>query len=95
MHVGPHGNCLSNFIEYLDSENCSATDRDNSGVAFLASVIWKGLDNKTGSRNRDGNVPRVNWNPDNRKIYVNWYNPDNSNDNLRSRSEVSVIIKRS
>jgi hypothetical protein len=48
------------------------------------------LGNKTGSRNSDGNVPNVNWNSDNRKVYVNWYNPDNCNDNLRSRSEVSA-----
>lgn len=47
------------------------------------------LGNKTGSHNSDDNVPNVNWNPENRKVYVNWYNPDNSNDNLRSRSEVS------
>jgi hypothetical protein len=45
---------------------------------------------KTGSRNQNGNVPNVNFNSDNRKINVNWYNPDNSNDNLRSRSEVSA-----
>ena len=44
---------------------------------------------KNGSRNSDGNVPYVGWDSDNRKVYVNWYNPDNSNDNLRSRSEVS------
>jgi hypothetical protein len=48
------------------------------------------LGNKTGSRNTNGNVPNVNWNPDNRKVYVNRYNPDNRNDNLRSRSEVSA-----
>jgi hypothetical protein len=54
------------------------------------SVTWTKSGNKTGSRNSDGNVPNVNWNPDNRKVYVNWYNPDNSNDNLRSRSEVSA-----
>lgn len=46
-------------------------------------------DNATGSRNRDGNVPNVNWNADNRKLNVNWYNPQNANDNLRSRAEVS------
>lgn len=45
----------------------------------------------TGSRNSDSNVPNVNWNPDNRKVYVNWYNPDNRNDNLRTRAEVSTI----
>ena len=75
---------------FLDSENCSATDRDNSGAIFLAPVIWRGLDNKTGSRDSDGNVPNVNWNSGNRKVYVNWYGPDSSNDDLRSRSEVSA-----
>jgi len=47
------------------------------------------LSNITGSHNQDGNVPNVNWNSDNRKVNVNWYNPDNHNDYLRSRSEVS------
>lgn len=45
--------------------------------------------NATGSRNRDGNVPNMNWNADNRKLNVNWYNPQNANDNLRARAEVS------
>ena len=48
------------------------------------------LNNKTGSRNRNGNVPNVNWNASNRKVNVNWYNVGNRNDNLRSRSEVSA-----
>ena len=39
-----------------------------------------------GSRNSDGNVPNVNWND---KLKVNWYNPDNANDVLRSREAVS------
>ena len=42
-----------------------------------------------GSRNSDGNVPNVNYNVDNRKVYVNWYNPSNSNSNIRARAEVS------
>ena len=45
-------------------------------------------DKISGSRNADGNVPNVNWNDD--KLKVNNYNPDNSNDNLRSREEVSI-----
>ena len=40
-----------------------------------------------GSRNSDGDVPNVNWNDD--KLKVNWNRTSNSNDNLRSRSEVS------
>ena len=48
------------------------------------------LNNKTGSHNSHGSVPKVNWNPDNRKVYVNWSNLGNRNDNLRSRSEVSA-----
>gem|GEM_PF-7031891 len=44
---------------------------------------------KTGSRYADGNVPNVNWNPNDRKMNVNWYNPDNANDNLRSRQKFS------
>lgn len=52
------------------------------------------LDNKTGSRNSDGNVPNVNFNLANGKVYVGYYNPDNCNDNLRSRSEVSLPAGR-
>ena len=52
------------------------------------------LDNITGSRNSNGNVPNVNFNPDNRKVYVNWNNPDNANDNVRARSEVSDELPR-
>lgn len=44
----------------------------------------------SGSRYDDGNVPNVNWNSDNDKLNVNWYNSGNSNDNLRSRVEVSI-----
>jgi len=73
-----------------DSNNRPCQDKDNSDTSFLVSVILMGLNNKTGSRGSNGSVPNVNWNPDNRKVYVNWYNPDNSNNNLRSRSEVSL-----
>ncbi len=38
-----------------------------------------------GSRNSDGNVVDVNWNDD--KANVNWYNPDNADDNLRFREK--------
>jgi len=41
----------------------------------------------SGSRNDNGNVPNVNWNDG--KMNVNWYNPDNHNENLRTRAEVS------
>jgi len=41
----------------------------------------------TGSRYRDGNVPNVNFNSNDRKVNVNWTNPDNANDNLRSRQK--------
>jgi hypothetical protein len=47
--------------------------------------------NLTGSRSSDGNVPNVNWNPDNRKLKVNWYNPGNTSDGLRSRE---VVLSR-
>jgi hypothetical protein len=39
----------------------------------------------TGSRYDDGNVPNVNWNDD--KMNVNWYNPRNADDDLRSRQK--------
>lgn len=37
----------------------------------------------------DGNVPRVNFNRDNGKVYVNADNPQNADDNVRFRREVS------
>lgn len=40
---------------------------------------------ETGSRYSDGNVPNANWNDG--KLNVNRYNPDNANDNLRSREK--------
>lgn len=45
------------------------------------------LDDISGSRYSDGNVPNVNWNDD--KFQVNCNNSDNANDNLRARLEVS------
>ena len=45
----------------------------------------------TGSRYSDGNVPNVNWNDS--KMNVNWYNPDNRNDNLRSRQKFQREIR--
>lgn len=68
--------------------NTARRRRDNSSN-FVKGCwrIWTGQGNKTGSRNADGNVPNVNWNDD--KLNVNWTNPDNQNDNLRSRAEVS------
>jgi len=50
-------------------------------------VTWTECGTNTGSRNSDGNVPNANWNDG--KFYVNWYNADNSNSNLRARVEVS------
>jgi len=68
-------------------------DRETQAVfwrVFKRSlVIWMKSDNATGSRNADGNVPNVNWNADNGKLNVNWYNPRNANGNLRARAEVS------
>ena len=52
------------------------------------------LDKQNGSRNSDGNVPNVYWN-DTDKLNVNWYNPDNENDNLRCREVASNKKSRS
>ena len=53
-------------------------------------------DKKTGSRNRNGDVPNVNWNRVYGKLYVNAYNASNRNDNLRPRAEISKkgLLKR-
>lgn len=40
------------------------------------------------SRNSDGNVPNVYFNPNADKVYVNWYNVDNPNATNGLRSEV-------
>ena len=51
------------------------------------------LDKKTGSRNSDGNVPNVNFDPDDRVVCVCCCDPDHSGDDLRSRSAVSCQPK--
>jgi len=45
-------------------------------------------DKQTGSRYSNGKVPNVNWNSD--KLKVDWYHPDNANDNLRSRQKFQL-----
>ncbi len=73
----------------------TASERSRQGSVNAGDVLKKvagGMDGNgqhTGSRNPDGNVPNVNWNRVNRKLKVNYYNPDNRNDNMRSRAEVS------
>lgn len=42
-----------------------------------------------GSRDRDGDVPRVYWSSDYRNVRVDWCDPDYSDGGLRSRSAVS------
>ena len=42
----------------------------------------------SGSRYSDGSVPFVDWSDDD-KLYVYWYFPDDSSDNLRAREAVS------
>ena len=49
-----------------------------------------GSANTTGSRSDNGNVPNANWNDGKFNVNVNWYNPDNANDNLRGRQIVSI-----
>jgi len=42
---------------------------------------------QAGSRTTNGNVPNVNFH--NGKVHVNYYHASNSNNDVRSRSEVS------
>ena len=59
------------------------------------SVRWMNARSKDdGSRNLDGNVPDANWNPDNRKVNVNWNDLDNSNQSGGVRREVSAQKSR-
>jgi hypothetical protein len=82
---------LAQFSRAFGSENFSAWTELTQIILFQKlSVKLMELGNITGSRYSDGNVPNVNWNSDNRKVNVNWYNPDNADDNIRSRSEVSA-----
>lgn len=62
---------------------------------LMGLVVWlKGqghLDRKTvtlcaGSRDSDGNVPRVSFDTDNGEVYVIWYSPDCRSALLRARS---------
>ena len=46
-----------------------------------------------GSRHSHGCVPKVNWRPDYRKVYVVWSSLGNRYDNLRSRSVFSLPAK--
>jgi len=50
----------------------------------------EGINQITGSRNLDSNVPIVNFNAG--KAHVNWNYPDNRNDKWRARSEVFFSI---
>ncbi len=56
---------------------------------FLDLPVIRMKLSKRGSRNSDGNVPNINWNSYSDKLNVNNYNPDNFNDNIRARVEVS------
>ncbi len=39
-----------------------------------------------------GGVPNLNFNPNNRKVNMNYYNPDNANDNLGSRISLGSLF---
>lgn len=39
-----------------------------------------------------GGVPNLNFNPNNRKVNINYYNPDNANDNLGSRISLGSLF---
>lgn len=59
---------------------------------FLATGKHLDIENVTlctGSRDRDGYVPYVGWDPDYREVYVDWDGPDGFSSDLRSRSAVS------
>lgn len=44
----------------------------------------------SGSRARNGHVPNVYSLPDGRKLRVHWYDPDDSDGNIRARAVVSL-----
>jgi hypothetical protein len=50
------------------------------------------IDNFTlcaGSRNSDGHVPLVHWDPDDRELFVYWNDPGSARSSLRARAVVS------
>lgn len=47
-----------------------------------------------GSRDPHGNVSSVHWNPNYRKVKVDNWSPDNSNENVRARQEVLSLASR-
>ena len=49
-----------------------------------------GYSQKDGSRNADGGVPDVGWNPGHGKVNVNWYDAGNRNAKNGIRQEVSA-----
>ena len=65
---------------------------------FLATGVHLDVENITlcsGSRYSDDDVPLVFWHADNRELYVYWYNPWNSNPDLRTRAAVSLPAQAS
>jgi len=75
-------------------------DESHQGITLLERLLLelgyslataKHLDIKnvtlcSGSRYRAGDVPRVRWNPGDRRVYVSWCGLDGSSGSLRSRS---------
>lgn len=58
---------------------------------FLATNRHLDVKNITlcsGSRDSDGNIPRVDWDSKYRGVYVDWYDSDDADSDLRSRSAV-------
>ena len=77
-------------------------DRGHKGITALETIVdevgffkrtgkhrdVKNITLCAGSRRSDGDVPGSRWNDG--KFYLNWYNPDNANDNLRSREKFQL-----
>lgn len=89
-------NLSADILKAQGHKGITALERKLLGLGYFVAT-GKHLDVKTttlcsGSRNRYGYVPYVYWSSDDRKVYVNDFNPANANDNLRSRSVVSSDI---
>ena len=86
-------NLSANDLKKRNSVEITLEERMLYELKFFKET-GKHLDEKNatlcaGSRDSGGCIPSVYWLSDDRKVYVDWYNPGDRSDDLRSRSAVS------
>ena len=83
-------NLSANQLRLQNHQSITLPERLWLGAGFFVTT-GQHLDVKNitlcaGSRDSDGDVPDVYWDPDGREVYVLWYSPGDHDDGLRSRS---------